>query len=131
MHQDIRSRLDSRLVAAWVVDHASKTLPDVTCRTLADSVRELVAGAFNGLIGDKQGIALLALGSFAVGEPRLTSDVDVLVVTDGREHEPITRNLQTLNQILAEGNLLKLDFRLRGEGANAANRLAQPIDRLP
>jgi glutamine synthetase adenylyltransferase len=79
----------------------------------------LLAAFFETMIENHQSVALLALGSFGVGEPRVNSDVDVLVVSDGRDLESVTRNVQKMSQFFSESNLLKIDFRLRGEGANA------------
>jgi glutamine synthetase adenylyltransferase len=59
------------------------------------------------------------MGSFAVGEPKLGSDVDLLVVTKNRDMEKTTRQFHRMNEIFSAGGLPKLDFRLRGEGANA------------
>ncbi|MCK5408041.1 MAG: hypothetical protein KAJ37_11315, partial [Candidatus Krumholzibacteria bacterium] len=61
-----------------------------------------------------------------ISEPRLTSDLDLLVVARGGDLEPITRDIHTLNGVAERASLFKLDFRLRGEGANAP--LVQDIE---
>jgi glutamine synthetase adenylyltransferase len=81
---------------------------------------------FERVLGAPRGVALLALGSFGAGEPRIESDVDLLVVTEGRDTEPVTRGVHALNRVFSDGGLLKMDFRLRGEGANAP--LVQDVD---
>lgn len=63
--------------------------------------------------------ALFVLGSYAVGEPRLSSDADVIVVSDGADIPAVTEGVQLVNRWFTDGGILKLDFRLRGEGASA------------
>jgi glutamine synthetase adenylyltransferase len=65
------------------------------------------------------GIAVFALGSYAVDEPRMSSDLDLVVVTDGADVPAVTTAVQLINRWFTDGNVLKLDFRLRGEGASA------------
>ncbi|MDH3214811.1 MAG: hypothetical protein OEN01_00800, partial [Candidatus Krumholzibacteria bacterium] len=114
-----QSTIDQRILAAWVVDIDRGTFPQGLSQVITRSVRELITVGFDTIVGESDGVVLFALGSFAVGEPRLTSDLDLLVITKGRELEPVTRAIQGISRILAEGNLLQIDFRLRGEGANA------------
>ena len=82
------------------------------------AARQLGA-AFNSVFEKQSGIALFALGSYAVEEARMTSDLDVLVVTDGADVAEITTGIQLINRWFTDGGILKLDFRLRGEGASA------------
>ncbi len=89
-------------------------------------MRESLSLVFERVVGEARGVALLALGSFGAGEPRIESDADLLVVTEGREIEPVTRCVHALNRVFSDGGLLKIDFRLRGEGANAP--LVQDLD---
>lgn len=88
--------------------------------------REFVSSGAGAL----PGIALFALGSFAVGEPRIGSDADLVIVIDsGMEGPPGERAAQSaymLSRVFSDGGLLKIDFRLRGEGANAP--LVQDIE---
>ncbi|UCG51085.1 MAG: hypothetical protein JSW58_12905 [Candidatus Latescibacterota bacterium] len=119
MHADFRSFLDQRLLAAWVIDVRNESFPEVMSHSITSAIRFLVSAVFERLVENPKGVALLALGSFGVGEPRIGSDLDLLVVTDGRELEPVTRSVQKMNQVLSERDLVKTDFRLRGEGANA------------
>ena len=81
-------------------------------------IHQLVSAGFDALDG-AEGAAVFAMGSYAIGEPRLGSDVDLLVVARKEALEPVTRATQVLNRALSEGSILKLDYRLRGEGANA------------
>jgi glutamate-ammonia-ligase adenylyltransferase len=115
----LRRTIDRRLLAAWVIDNRDESFPATMSRGLTDTMRELVAMAFSRFVGERPGAALLAMGSFGVGEPRINSDADLLVVADGENLEPLTRSIQKLNQLFTDGALLKIDFRLRGEGANA------------
>jgi glutamine synthetase adenylyltransferase len=62
---------------------------------------------------------LFALGSFAVGEPRVFSDLDVIVVAAEADIPAVTGKVQMVNRWFDDGGLVKLDFRLRGEGASA------------
>jgi glutamate-ammonia-ligase adenylyltransferase len=119
LRSDLRTTLDRRFLAAWVLDNRNGSFPRAMSNTLTVTARDLISAVFDGLIKNEHAVALLALGSYGVGEPRLTSDVDLLVVTDGVDIEPITKSIQTLNQLFSDGGLLKIDFRLRGEGANA------------
>lgn len=122
----IRRAMDRRLLSAWVIDVDGATLPQVLSQTVTESTREVVSAVFERAFEDQSGVALMALGSFGVGEPRPGSDVDLLVVSQEREMEPVTRAAQQLNRMLTETKLLKLDFRLRGEGASAP--LVQDIE---
>ena len=123
---DLRDFLDRKLLAAWIVDDRAASFPRTLSATLTAAVRESLSIVFERLVADPRGVALLALGSFGAGEPRIESDADLLVVTDGRETEPVTRSVHTLNRVFSDGGLLKMDFRLRGEGANAP--LVQDLD---
>jgi glutamate-ammonia-ligase adenylyltransferase len=114
----IHRSLDRATLVAWVADIDSGLFPKALSKTITGVARCLVSSAFDALFPAKSDIAVLALGSFATGEPRLSSDLDLLVVANG-ELEAITRNIQRLGTLIADGNLLKLDFRLRGEGVNA------------
>ena len=111
--------LDRRAIGAWVLDAANVSLPAVMSRVTTDTVRSLIGSAFDHLVEEPQGAALFAMGSFAVGEPAPSSDVDVLVVTKERDSEFMIKRVQRLNQLFSDSGLLKIDFRLRGEGANA------------
>jgi glutamine synthetase adenylyltransferase len=75
--------------------------------------------AFDEMIPEREHVAVFALGSYAVGEPRITSDVDLLVVADSVDLPDLTQRLQVLNQWFSDGRILKLDFRLRAEGASS------------
>ena len=119
LREDLRTLLDRRLLAAWVLDNREDSFPRAMSNALTVTAQDLISAVFDGLIEDPRGVALFALGSFGIGEPRLSSDVDLLVVTDGVDVEPITKSIQKLNQLFSDGGLLKIDFRLRGEGANA------------
>jgi glutamate-ammonia-ligase adenylyltransferase len=126
LQKDIRDFFDRKLLAAWIVDDREASFPRTLSETITTAVRESLSLVFERLVGDSRGVALLALGSFAAGEPRIESDADLLVATDGREIEPVTRCVHALNRVFSDGGLLKMDFRLRGEGANAP--LVQDVD---
>jgi glutamate-ammonia-ligase adenylyltransferase len=126
LQRDLRNFLDRKMLAAWIVDDRSASFPRTLSASLAVAVRELLSAVFERLVGDSRGVALLALGSFGVGEPRIESDTDLLVVTDAREIEPVTRSVHALNRVFSDAGLLKMDFRLRGEGVNAP--LVQDLD---
>ncbi|UCH84993.1 MAG: hypothetical protein JSW50_04690 [Candidatus Latescibacterota bacterium] len=119
LEDEIARFLDQQVLGAWRTDTAGNTFPQTLSRSITDAVRLVLSTVFEKLVENTRGVALLALGSFGVGEPRLNSDVDVLVVSDGRDLDPLTRRVQKINQFFSESNLLKIDFRLRGEGANA------------
>jgi glutamate-ammonia-ligase adenylyltransferase len=111
--------IDRRLIGAWAKDLQGQSFPEVFTDTLTASTRHLIAFTFERLLEKEQDVALLALGSFAVNEPRFLSDVDLLVVTDGEDIEGTTRGMHALIRLFSENNIFRLDFRLRGEGANA------------
>ncbi len=119
LQKNLKALLDERLLAAWVIDDRSQSFPKMMSKTLTATVREMISTVCDRLVADSKGVALLALGSFGVGEPRIGSDADLLVVTEGREIQEITQRIFLLNRIFSDGGLLKIDFRLRGEGANA------------
>jgi glutamine synthetase adenylyltransferase len=85
----------------------------------AAAARLHLVTAFDEMIPEREHVAVFALGSYAVGEPRITSDVDLLVVADGVDLPDLTQRLQVINQWFSDGRVLKLDFRLRAEGASA------------
>jgi glutamate-ammonia-ligase adenylyltransferase len=78
-----------------------------------------LAAAFDEMVPEKERVAVFAMGSYGVGEPRITSDLDLLVVADGVDLPDLTRRVQIINQWFLDGRILKLDFRLRAEGASA------------
>ena len=82
------------------------------------ALRQL-ASALETVLGEADNVALFTLGSYAVGEARITSDVDLIVVTDNADIPTVTSHIQSINQWFTGGRLLKLDFRLRGEGASS------------
>ncbi len=77
-----------------------------------------LAAALDDAVGDEP-VALFVLGSYAVEEPRLHSDADVMVISDGADIPAVTAQVQMVNRWFTDGQILKLDFRLRGEGASA------------
>jgi glutamate-ammonia-ligase adenylyltransferase len=85
----------------------------------AAAARLHLIAALDEMIPEREHVAVFALGSYAVGEPRITSDVDLLVVADGVDLPDLTQRLQVINQWFSDGRILKLDFRLRAEGANS------------
>ncbi len=85
----------------------------------AAAARLQLIAAFDEMIREREHVAVFALGSYAVGEPRITSDVDLLVVADGVDLPDLTQRLQVVNQWFSDGRILKLDFRLRAEGASS------------
>ncbi len=85
----------------------------------ATAARLHLAAACDEMIPEREHVAVFALGSYAVSEPRITSDVDLLVVADGVDLPDLTQRLQVVNQWFSEGRILKLDFRLRAEGASS------------
>ncbi len=119
LQRDLTHFLDRRLLAAWIIDDKLQSFPRTTTRAITATVREMISAVFERVSGEADGVALFALGSFAVGEPRIESDADLLVVTEGRDVEQVTKHVYALNRVFSDGGLLKIDFRLRGEGANA------------
>jgi len=122
----VRGAMDRKTLAAWIADIDGGAFPKMLFRTVAATARSIMTSACGALFGDGTDVAIFALGSFGIGEPRLTSDLDLLVVARGEDLEPITRNIHTLNGVTERASLFKLDFRLRGEGANAP--LVQDIE---
>ena len=126
LQKDLRDFFDRKLLAAWIVDDREASFSRTLSETITTVVSESLSLVFERLVGEPRGVALLALGSFAAGEPRIESDADLLVVADDREIEPVTRCVHALHRVFSDGGLLKMDFRLRGEGANAP--LVQDVD---
>lgn len=126
LQRDLAAFFDRRLLAAWIIDDASGSFPRTMSKTITATVREMISSVLERVSGSDDGIALFALGSFATGEPRIESDADLLVVADGRDIERVTRHVYALSRVFSDGGILKIDFRLRGEGANAP--LVQDID---
>ena len=85
----------------------------------AHGARLHIAAAFDEMVPEKERVAVFALGSYGVGEPRITSDLDLVVVADGVDLPDLMQRVQIINQWFTDGRILKLDFRLRAEGASA------------
>ena len=96
--------IDSRVLAAWILDTENGTQPDTVERALADATQGAITAAFEALIGDTEGVGLFALGSFAAGEPGLTSDVDLLVVTRERDIADVTRRIHQMHKVFPHGD---------------------------
>jgi glutamate-ammonia-ligase adenylyltransferase len=114
-----RSWLDRVRITGFLKDHTRLRIAEALPDDLTRAVRALVSAVFENAIDRTERVALFSLGSFAVGEPRLLSDLDVIVVTLGADIPNTTVQVQRINRWLNEGNIVKLDFRLRGEGASA------------
>jgi glutamate-ammonia-ligase adenylyltransferase len=114
-----REWLERVRIAGFLQDHAARRMAGILPAELTGAVRSLVKTVFDNTFTRRENVALFALGSFAVGEPRLFSDLDVIVVTDNADIPRITSKIQKINQWFGQGNIVKLDFRLRGEGASA------------
>ena len=114
-----RAWFDRLHLRAFAADYARRfqDMRGPAVRTRA--ARRHLAAAFESLFPGGRGVALFALGSYAVEEPRLSSDVDLLVVTDGADVMRVTEGVQLAGRWFADVGILKLDFRLRGEGASA------------
>jgi len=78
-----------------------------------------LAAAFDSAMENDVGVSVFALGSYAVNEARMTSDLDLIVVADSVDLPDITSRVQLINRSFTDGRVLKLDFRLRGEGASS------------
>ncbi len=111
--------LDRTRIAGFVGDHVEGRIGSRSPAMLTRSVHEMVGGMFDQKVGQGSPVALFALGSFAVGEPRVFSDLDVIVVAGGADIPAVTGQVQSINRWFDERGLVKLDFRLRGEGASA------------
>jgi glutamate-ammonia-ligase adenylyltransferase len=119
-HRERHKRwLDRARIAGFIGDHVEGRIGSRSPGILTRSVRGLVEEAFERTVGADQPIALFALGSFAVGEPRVFSDLDVIVVAAEADIPAVTGKVQMVNRWFDDGGLVKLDFRLRGEGASA------------
>lgn len=114
-----RALLNRIRIGGFLLDVSRGVLPRCLPRVLKSMTRRLVADAFDRALEPGCPVAVFALGSFAVGEPRLFSDLDLLVVGDGADTPEVTRQVQQINRWFTDGNIVKLDFRLRGEGASA------------
>jgi glutamate-ammonia-ligase adenylyltransferase len=111
--------LDRARIAGFIGDHLEGRIGSRSPGILTRSVQQMVGELFGRVMGGEQPVALFALGSFAVGEPRMFSDLDVIVVADGADIPEVTGKVQLVNRWFDEGGFVKLDFRLRGEGASA------------
>ncbi len=85
----------------------------------AQAAKLHLATAFEQMVPEKDHVALFSLGSYAVGEPRIASDLDLIVVADGIDLPDLVQRVQAINQWFTDGRILKLDFRLRAEGASS------------
>ncbi|MDH4038285.1 MAG: DUF294 nucleotidyltransferase-like domain-containing protein [Candidatus Krumholzibacteria bacterium] len=85
----------------------------------AAGARVHLAAAFDEMVPEKERVAVFVMGSYGVGEPRITSDLDLLVVADGVDLPDLMQRVQAINQWFTDGRILKLDFRLRAEGASS------------
>ncbi len=85
----------------------------------ANAARVHLAAAFDEVVPEKERVAVFAMGSYGVGEPRITSDLDLLVVADAVDLPDLMQRVQVVNRWFTDGRILKLDFRLRAEGASS------------
>ena len=85
----------------------------------ARAAREHLSAAFEEMVAEKDRVAVFAFGSYATGEPRIHSDLDLIVVADGVDLPDLVTRVQVINQWFMDGRILKLDFRLRAEGASS------------
>ncbi len=85
----------------------------------AAAAKQQLAIAFDEMVPERDHVAVFALGSYGVGEPRIGSDLDLIVVSDGVDLSDLTQRVQAINQWFSDGRILKLDFRLRAEGASS------------
>lgn len=85
----------------------------------ARAAREHLSLAFEEMVPEKDRVAVFAFGSYATGEPRIHSDLDLIVVADGVDLPDLMTRVQVINQWFMDGRILKLDFRLRAEGASS------------
>jgi glutamate-ammonia-ligase adenylyltransferase len=85
----------------------------------ARAAREHLSAAFEEMVPEKDRVAVFAFGSYATGEPRIHSDLDLIVVADDVDLPDLMTRVQVINQWFMDGRILKLDFRLRAEGASS------------
>ncbi|HET6348934.1 MAG TPA: nucleotidyltransferase domain-containing protein, partial [Candidatus Krumholzibacteria bacterium] len=85
----------------------------------AQAARMHLATAFEQMVPEKDRVAVFAFGSYATGEPRIHSDLDLIVVADGVDLPDLITRVQVVNRWFVDGRILKLDFRLRAEGASS------------
>ncbi len=119
LQKRLKQSLDRLHLGAFLADFKSGTFPETLTSSRALFAKRMISSAFETALGGDTPAALFVLGSFSVGEPRFGSDADLLVVSDAGDNEDIVRKIQAINRIFTEGMIFKLDFRLRGEGANA------------
>jgi glutamate-ammonia-ligase adenylyltransferase len=126
LEKQLKQLLDHLHLAAFFSDIREETFPSTLAESRAQLAKHWITEASENLLGKDAESALFTLGSFAVSEPRFTSDIDLLLVTRANDTEQITKKLHVLNSVISESGIFKLDFRLRGEGANAP--LVQTVD---
>ncbi|MCK5619433.1 MAG: hypothetical protein KAJ17_08530 [Candidatus Krumholzibacteria bacterium] len=114
-----RDWLDRVRITGFLQDHAARRLAGALPGHLTLAVRKMVTSVFDNTLDGNERVALFSLGSYAVGEPRLFSDLDLIVVTFDADIPKTTVGVQRINQWFGDANIVKLDFRLRGEGASA------------
>jgi len=115
-HKQIVDRLH---LGAFLADFQAGSFPGILTHSRTSLAKHLITNAFEQTIGATIPAALFTMGSFSAAEPRYDSDADLLVISDVENTELITRIVQAINWVFSEGRIFKLDFRLRGEGANA------------
>jgi glutamate-ammonia-ligase adenylyltransferase len=126
LQNKLKQTLDHLHLAAFLVDLRDDGLPGTLAGSRTALAKHWITGASGVILDNDTESALFTMGSFAVGEPRFTSDIDLLFVTSGEDTQRMTQSIHILNRIMSESGVFKLDFRLRGEGANAP--LVQTID---
>lgn len=92
--------------------------PSVICRSWSDAADQLLQQAFNHCFHN-QNIALFALGKLGSKELNLSSDVDLILISDEATSEALS-GLRKFQKILqertAQGFVFRLDFDLRPGG---------------
>jgi len=85
----------------------------------ATAARLQICAALDEMVREKEHVAVFAMGSYGVREPRISSDLDLIVVADGVDLADLAARLQVVIGWFTGAHLLKLDFRLRAEGGNS------------
>jgi len=85
----------------------------------AQAAKAHLGAAFHEMVPETERVAVFAFGSHATGEPRIHSDLDLIVVAHGADLPELMTRVQAINRWFVDGRILKLDFRLRAEGASS------------
>ncbi len=124
---EYRRHISAEVLASFAASaEHGKVVAGIAGALQSSALRTAVVDAFTTALAETDA-SVFVLGSYAVNEARINSDIDVTVVAGANtDVVEVTSAIQRANRWLTELRFVSIDFRLRGEGSSAP--LVQNID---